>query len=73
MTPACKKKMAYIPAMNGQVTNEMPAHHFTALQNADFSQFRQSSTKMPSSGRENHTDLHLGKKMNLVYTFLYSL
>lgn len=27
MTPACKK-MAYIPAMNAQVTNEMPAHHF---------------------------------------------
>lgn len=42
-------KMAYIPAMNAQVTNEMHAHHFLILQNADLSKFLQSLPKMNKS------------------------
>lgn len=42
-------KTAHIPAMNAQVTNEMPAHYFLVLQNADFSSFLQSLTERNKS------------------------
>lgn len=48
--------MAYIPAVNAQVTNEMPARHLLLLKNADFSSFPQSRTQVNESATKNHTN-----------------
>lgn len=72
--------MAYIPAVNAQVTNEMPARHFLLLQNADFSSFPQSRTKVNKSATKNHTntgflEVNFTKitKTNLVMRIIFGL
>lgn len=52
--------------MNAQVTNEMRAHRFLILQNADFGSSLQSFSKMNkslvrASGTQDHTDMGFWK------------
>lgn len=74
-------KTPHIPAMNAQQTNEMPAHHFFARQNACFSQFPTKNVQEPAWPslaqkvtlmRLYDASIHLKYNIAIIYTKLLS-